>query len=150
SFLRSNVNGTLFSDAAIHDFDLARWLMDDEVVAVHSFAGLLACPEMAEFGDIDACLVNLRLARGGVGNGEAFRKSTYGYDIRTEVLGTKGALQVGYLQRTPELILTASGISHDVVDHWLVRFSDAYLNEMRSFVGAILADQPVRPTGDDG
>jgi predicted dehydrogenase len=150
AFLRSNVNGTLFSDAAIHDFDLARWLMDDEVVAVHSFGGLLACPEMAEFGDIDVCLVNLRLGRGGVGNVEAFRKSTYGYDIRTEVLGTKGALQVGYLQHTAEWALTASGISHDVVDHWLVRFADAYLNEMRSFVSAILADQPVRPAGDDG
>lgn len=150
SFLQSNVNGTLFSDAAIHDFDLVRWLMDDEVAAVHSFAGLVACPEMAEFNDIDACLVNLRLVRGGLGHVEAFRKSTYGYDIRTEILGTKGALQVGYLQHTAQLVLTSAGISYDVVDHWLSRFADAYLNEVRSFVGAILAGKPVWPTGDDG
>ena len=150
SFLQSNVNGTLFSDAAIHDFDLVRWLMGDEVVAVHCFAGLLACPELAEFNDIDACLVNLRLARGGIGNVEAFRKSTYGYDIRTEILGTKGALHVGHLRRTAETVLTGDGISHDVVDHWLARFADAYLNEMRSFVGAILAGKPACPGGDDG
>jgi scyllo-inositol 2-dehydrogenase (NAD+) len=150
SFLQSNVNGSLFSDSAIHDFDLVRWLMDDEVVAVHSFAGLLACPELAEFGDIDACLVNLRLARGGIGNVEALRKSSYGYDIRTEVLGTKGALQVGYLRHTAELVLTRGGISHDVVDHWLVRFADAYRNEVRSFVSLVLADKPVWPTADDG
>ena len=150
SFLQSNVNGTLFRDAAIHDFDLVRWLMGDEVVAVHCFAGLLACPELAEFNDIDACLVNLRLARGGIGNVEAFRKATYGYDIRTEILGTKGALHVGYLQHTPELVLTGDGILHDVVDHWLARFADAYLNEMRSFVDAILTDKSVRPGGDEG
>jgi scyllo-inositol 2-dehydrogenase (NAD+) len=150
SFLQSGANGTLFSDAAIHDFDLVRWLMDDEVVAVHSFAGLVACPQLAEFDDIDACLVNLRLKRGGMGNVEAFRKASYGYDIRTEILGTRGALQVGYLQHTAELVLTGAGISHDVVDHWLSRFADAYLNELRAFVGAIVAGRPVLPTGDDG
>jgi scyllo-inositol 2-dehydrogenase (NAD+) len=149
-FLRGNVNGTLFSDAAIHDFDLVRWLMGDEVVAVHCFAGLLACPELAEFNDIDACLVNLRLARGGIGNVEAFRKATYGYDIRTEILGTKGALHVGYLRHTADSVLTSAGVLHDVVDHWLARFADAYLNEMRSFIGAILADKPAGPGGDDG
>ena len=150
SFLQSNVNGTLFSDAAIHDFDLVRWLMGDEVAAVHSFAGLVACAELAEFNDIDACLVNLRLRRGGLGHVEAFRKATYGYDIRTEVLGTQGALQVGYLQQTANLVLTNAGISYDVVDHWLGRFADAYLNEIRSFVGAVLAGKPVWPTADDG
>ena len=150
SFLQSNVNGTLFSDAAIHDFDLVRWLMGDEVAAVHSFAGLVACAELAEFNDIDACLVNLRLTRGGLGHVEAFRKATYGYDIRTEVLGTQGALQVGYLQQTANLVLTNAGISYDVVDHWLGRFADAYLNEIRSFVGAVLAGKPVWPTADDG
>jgi scyllo-inositol 2-dehydrogenase (NAD+) len=150
SFLRSNVNGTLFSDAAIHDFDLVRWLMGDEVVAVQCFAGLLACPELAEFNAIDACLVNLRLVRGGIGSVEAFRKSTYGYDIRTEILGTKGALHVGYLRHTADLVLTSAGVSHDVVDHWLARFAEAYLEEIRSFVGAILAGKPVCPAGEDG
>jgi scyllo-inositol 2-dehydrogenase (NAD+) len=150
SFLQSGVNGTLFSDAAIHDFDLVRWLMDDEVAAVHSFAGLVACPELAEFNDIDACLVNLRLERGGIGNVEAFRKASYGYDIRTEVLGTQGALQIGYLQQTAHLVLTGTGIAYDVVDHWLSRFADAYLNELRAFVGSIAADRPVWPAGEDG
>jgi inositol 2-dehydrogenase len=150
SFFRGGVNGTIFSDAAIHDFDLARWMMSDEIVGVHAFAGILACPELAQFHDVDAALVNLRLARGGLGNIEAYRKSGYGYDIRTEILGTKGALQVGYLHQTPALLLTETGVRHDVVDHWLVRFADAYLDELRDFVRAILADRPTRITGGDG
>lgn len=150
SYFQGGCNGTIFSDSAIHDFDLAYWMMGDEILAVHAFAGLAACPELAQFGDVDSALVNLRFGRGGIGNVEAFRKSIYGYDIRTEVLGTKGALQVGYLHQTHMRILTSEGISHDVVDHWLVRFADAYLDELRDFVACVQTDTPVRVTGQDG
>ncbi|MGH9448332.1 MAG: Gfo/Idh/MocA family oxidoreductase, partial [Terriglobia bacterium] len=115
SFFRGGVNGSLFSDAAIHDFDLARWLMSDEVIEAHSYAGLLACPELAEFGDIDACLVNLRFSRGGIGNVEAFRKANYGYDIRTEITGERGTIQIGYLQANAEIALTSSGPTYEIV-----------------------------------
>lgn len=150
SFFEGGVNGTLFTDAAIHDFDLARWMMSDEVLEVHAFAGLVACPELALSGDVDATSVNLRFGRGGIGNVEAFRKASYGYDIRTEVLGTRGALQVGYLRQTPLLFLSQGGITHDAVDHWLERFADAYRNELDDFVRCILEDRPARPTGEDG
>jgi predicted dehydrogenase len=150
SFFQDGINGTLFPDAMIHEFDLARWLMNDEVVEVHSFGSVLACPEFAEFGDVDSAVVNLRFGRGGIGNVESHRKSNYGYDIRTEIVGSKGAVQVGYLQQTAQLVLTGAGASHDVVDHWLVRFADAYRNELRDFVDSIIAGEPTRVTGQDG
>lgn len=150
AFFQGGVNGTIFSDAAIHDFDLARWMMKDEIAAAHTYAGLLACPELAQFDDVDATLVNMRFYRGGIGNIEAYRKANYGYDIRTEVLGTKGAVHVGYLRQTPFRVLTKDGIRYDVVNHWLVRFADAYLEEMRDFVRNIIAGKPVRVTGQDG
>jgi scyllo-inositol 2-dehydrogenase (NAD+) len=150
AFFQGGMNGTIFSDSAIHDFDLARWMMKDEVAGIHSYAGVLACPELARFDDVDATLVNLRFVRGGIGNIEAFRKATYGYDIRTEVLGTQGAVHVGYLGQTPFRVLTRNGIRHDAVDHWLVRFADAYLEELRDFVRRIIVDEPVRVTGQDG
>ncbi len=124
--------------------------MNDEIAEVHTFAGLLASPEIAEFGDIDVCLVNLRFRRGGIGNVEAFRKSNYGYDIRTEITGTKGTIQIGYLQQTANLTLTASRVSYDVVDHWLVRFREAYRLELASFVSAIQKGGPALVTGEDG
>lgn len=150
AFFQGGVNGTIFSDVAIHDFDLARWMMKDEVTEIHSYAGVLACPELASLGDVDATLVNLRFFRGGLGNIEAFRKATYGYDIRTEVLGTKGAVHVGYLRQTAYQFLTKDGIRHDAVNHWLVRFADAYLDEMRDFVRNVTHGKPVRATGQDG
>jgi inositol 2-dehydrogenase len=150
SFFQDGINGTLFLDAMIHEFDLARWLMNDEVVEVHSFGSVLACPELTEFGDVDSAVVNLRFGRGGIGNAESHRKSNYGYDIRTEIIGSKAAIQVGYLQQTAQVVLTGAGASHDVVDHWLMRFADAYRNELREFVDSIIAGEPARVTAQDG
>src|SRR5713226_9017735 len=66
TFFQDSINGTLFLDAMIHEFDLARWLMSDEVVEVQSFGSVLSCPELAEFRDVDSAVVNLRFRRGGI------------------------------------------------------------------------------------
>jgi len=150
SFFQGGINGTLFLDAAIHEFDLARWLMNDEVAEVHSFGGVRGCPELAEFGDVDSAVVNMRFGRGGIGNVECLRKSNYGYDIRTEVVGSRGALEIGYLRQTAQLVLTSAGASYDTVDHWLVRFADAYLNELGYFVDAVLKEKPMQVDGQEG
>jgi inositol 2-dehydrogenase len=148
SFYQSG-SGTLFLDSSIHEFDLARWLMRDEVAEVHAFGGTLACPELAHFGELDTGVVNLRFAKGAVGNVESFRRSRYGYDVYTEVVGSTATLRIGYLQQTPLTILSGQGVGNDVVDHFLVRFAEAYLNELRDFVRSVLADSPPRVTGQE-
>ncbi len=60
SSYQSGVNGMLFYNSTIHDFDLARWLMGDEVREVHSYATVTIRPEVAELGDIVAVVVNLK------------------------------------------------------------------------------------------
>jgi inositol 2-dehydrogenase len=148
SFYKSG-SGTLFLDSSIHEFDLARWLMRDEVAEVHAFGGTLACPELVQFGEFDAGIVNLRFSHGAIGNVESFRQSRYGYDIYTEVVGSKATLRIGYLRQTALTVLSGEGVGHDVVDHFLVRFADAYLNELRDFVRSVLTATPPRVTGDD-
>ena len=149
SYFQSGLNPMLFLDSSIHEFDLARWLMEDEVTEVHAFAAVRN-PELAQFGDIDAGVVNLRFVRGGIGNVESFREACYGYDIRTEIVGSKGTLLVGYLRQTAQLVLTDTGAGHDVVGHWLVRFAEAYLNELRDFVETVRAGRQPRVSGEDG
>jgi len=148
SFYKSG-SGTLFLDSSIHEFDLARWLMKDEVAEVHAFGGTLACPELVQFGELDAGLVNLRFSRGAIGKVESFRQSRYGYDIYTEVVGSKGTLRIGYLRQTAVTVLTGDGVTHDVVSQFLVRFTEAYLNELRDFVRAVLTSSPPHVTGED-
>ena len=148
SFYKSG-SGTLFLDSTIHEFDLARWLMHDEVAEVHAFGGTLACPELVQFGELDAGIVNLRFAHGAIGNVESFRKSRYGYDIYTEVVGSEATLRIGYLRQTALTVMSAEGIGHDVVDHFLVRFAEAYLKQVRDFVQSVLNGSPPRVTGED-
>lgn len=150
SYLQAGVNGMFYQDSSVHEFDLARWLMNDEIAEVHAYGGVLVCPELAQFNDIDSTLVNMRFARGAIGNVENYMQACYGYDVRTEIVGSKGTILTGYLAQKAEVVLTASGSRRDVVSHFLVRFAEGYLQEMRDFVETILADRAPQVTGEDG
>ncbi len=137
-----NVSGGLILDMAIHDFDLGRWLMGDEVRRVYTEGGLLACPQLKAVGDIDNAVITLLFKSGTLGEVEVSRNALYGYDIRTEVLGTEGSVQIGYYRQTPLLVLTKQGISHDMVPYIIERFGEAYLAQIVDFVDRVLNDQP--------
>ena len=138
----------ILTDSAIHDFDVARWLMADEVVAVRATIAVIGdratvpCPNLA--------LVDLRFSRGAIGNVETLHGAKYGYDIRAEVVGTEGTLLIGGQARTALTFLGADGSTHDLVGHWLDRFGEAYRLEMGDFVRGTLEGRPPAVTGDDG
>jgi predicted dehydrogenase len=144
------INGTIFHDSSSHDFDLGRWLTSDEVVEVHAYSGSLAIPDMKRYGAFDCGVVNLQFSRGAIGNVESFLDAKYGYDIRTEIVGTKGTIQVGSLRRTAVTVLTSTGTARDNITHWLDRFAEAYRLEMVDFVQTVLAGGKVKVTGLDG
>ena len=146
----SRINGMLFYTNTIHDFDLARWMMQDEVRAVHAYTTTAIRPELATYGDLVASVVNLTYRRGAIGNVESYAQAVYGYDVRTEIVGSKGSIFVGSLQQAPAVFLTARGGERRLADHFLTRFADAYLAEVRDFVHNMLHDLAPRVTGDDG
>lgn len=150
SYMASGVNGMFFQDSSVHEFDLGRWLMNDEISEVHAYGAALVFPEIAQFNDIDTALVNMKFTRGTLGAVENYMQSGYGYDIRTEIVGSKGTIITGYLQQTAEVVLTAAGARTDIVDHFLVRFADGYLYQMRDFVQTILADRNPKVDAFDG
>jgi inositol 2-dehydrogenase len=150
SAYQARLNGMLLYNNTIHDFDLARWLMHDEVAEVHTYATVAIRPEVAQYGDVVASVVNLKYRGGAIGNIESFVQSTYGYDIRTEIVGSTGSILVGSLRQTSAMFLSKNGSRQTLADHFLTRFTDAYLAEVRDFVHSLLHDQPPRITGDDG
>jgi predicted dehydrogenase len=147
---QSNVNGMLFYNSTIHDFDLARWLMQDEIAEVHAYTTVAIRPEVARYGDVVASVVNLRYQKGAIGNVESYVQAVYGYDVRTEIVGSKGSILVGGLRQVPATFLSAEGGTQVLSDHFLTRFADAYVAEVRDFVHNILHDRPMRVSGADG
>ena len=147
---QAQLNGMLLYNNTIHDFDLARWLMRDEILEVHAYTTVAIRPEVAQYGDIVASVVNLKYQRGAIGNVESFVQAVYGYDIRTEIIGSKGSILVGSLQQTPVTFLSKGGGRQPLADHFLTRFEAAYIAEMKDFVHNILNDRPLQVTGEDG
>ena len=146
----SFVNGMIFYNNTIHDFDLARWLMRDEVTEVHTHGTVAIRPEVAAYGDLVASVVNLKYSRGAIGNAESYMQAGYGYDVRTEIIGSKGSIFVGTLQQTAVVFLNREGGQRVLADHFLSRFGAAYLAQARDFVHTILAGKAPRVTGEDG
>lgn len=135
-------SGGMILDLAIHDFDMLRWLMGDEVQRVYAEGGNLTCPELIQVDDIDTAIINLRFANGGLGYVEAGRNCRYGYDIRCEIRGTEGTLKIGYLRDTPVLSLTPQGVMHDTVAWFEERFTPAYHAQLDHFIECIRHEKP--------
>src|SRR3990170_3200895 len=131
---RAPVDAVIIATPASTHVDLGRWLMGSEVPRVTSEGGTLVFQELNIVGDFGNAVINLKFANGTPGNVEVSRNALYGYDIRTEVLGSDGAVLIGGLQQTPVLLLTRDGGHHDVVTYIVERFGDAYLAELRDFV----------------
>jgi inositol 2-dehydrogenase len=148
-YLRPVNSGGLFIDMGIHDFDLARWFMG-EVETVHSTGAAVADPRIAEVGDVDNAFTTLAFVAGGIGLVSLSRNGIYGYAIDTEIVGTKGTLQIGYDRETALLVKTEGSIAHDTVPGFLERFDQAYLTQLQDFVDNLRLGRPAPITCDDG
>lgn len=146
-------SGGLIVDMAIHDMDLARWLMGVEVERVTAEGTVMVCSDLRAVGDIDNAVINLRFENGAIGNVEVSRNAFYGYDIRTEVLGSKAAVRVGGDELNDRLMLSAesplgSSISRSG-DYLTRRFGTAYRDEIRGFLGCIRENRQPASSGAD-
>jgi scyllo-inositol 2-dehydrogenase (NAD+) len=135
------VSGGFWLDMGVHDFDLARWLMGQEVKRVYATGSTLVYPALKAFDDMDNGIAVLTYENDALGSAELSRSARYGYDIRTEVLGSEGGVWIGSLQQTPLRVLTKTGVRHDVYPWYLERFDAAFRNEINAFIAALRAGQ---------
>jgi myo-inositol 2-dehydrogenase/D-chiro-inositol 1-dehydrogenase len=143
-------SGGLFRDMVIHDFDCVRWLMRSEPVEIFAMGANLVDPVFAKYGDIDTCVVNIKFDSGSLGAIDASRRSGFGYDVRTEIFGSRGAVMIGDGRETPLVRMDNHGVWSDHIYWFLERFDGAYVEEIRAFVDCIRQDRPVQVTGADG
>ncbi|MEO8675653.1 MAG: inositol 2-dehydrogenase [Casimicrobiaceae bacterium] len=148
-YIRSS--GGIFKDMLIHDFDIFRWILDDEAETVHANASCLVDPAIAEAGDADCTAVTIRTKRGRLCQINTSRRAAYGYDQRFEVLGSEGMLQAGNHAPTEVVASTAAAVSRDLPEHFfLERYREAYANELAHFFAVLAGREKLRTTIDDG
>jgi len=152
--------GGLQLEMHIHDYDLGRWFMGSEVKRVYAEGDALVFgskrKKIHEF--VDNIVISLRFANRTLGLIEGSLNAKYGLDVRTEILGSEGAVMIGALGYTPVTVCTPShGISEEVtfkgdpkVPHFVQRFHDAFVRELGHFVNCILNDLEPVVTAKDG
>lgn len=144
-------SGGLFMDMAIHDFDMARYIMGKEVAEVYARGLVLVDPQVGEAGDIDTALTTLVFEDGTYAVIDNSRQAAYGYDQRLEIFGDLGMIQVENNQHHRNIISDAQGIHHALpLDFFMDRYAASYLNEMHYFTEALTHDKPLPATGEDG
>ncbi len=144
-------SGGIFRDMTIHDFDMARWLLGEEVETVQAAASVLTDPAIGKAGDYDSVNVILRTASGRQAIITNSRRATYGYDQRIEVLGSKGSVAAENMREANIEIATASGFNRPpLLNFFMTRYIAAYANEIASFVAAVNGGTATPTTGQDG
>ncbi len=135
----------------IHDFDVARWLLGEEVETVYAAASVLTDPKIGELGDYDSATVVLRTASGKQCTISNSRRASYGYDQRIEVLGSKGLVSARNTHEANIELADGAGFSRPpLLNFFMTRYTAAYANEIAAFCKAVADGAPTPTTGEDG
>ena len=144
------VSGGIFRDMTIHDFDVARWLLGEEVETVQAAASVLTDTKIGELGDFDSINVILTTASGKQCTITNSRRATYGYDQRIEVLGSKGSVSAeNHREANIEIADSTGYLRPPLLNFFMSRYVNAYANEIAAFVGAVANGSPTPTTGHD-
>ena len=145
------VSGGIFMDMTIHDFDMARFLIDSEVDEVYTAAGIMIDPEIGRAGDVDTAIITLKFKNGVIGIIDNSRKSVFGYDQRVEVFGSAGMVDISNERPNTARLSTAESISEDLpLNFFIERYTEAYINEIREFISCLINNTTPSVTGIDG
>ena len=144
-------SGGLFLDMSIHDLDMARALVQEEIVEVYASGSSLVDPAIAAAGDIDTAIILLRYANGTLCSIDNSRKALYGYDQRIEVFGSGGCVVADNNTPTRVSVWDQMGQHHNRPhEFFLERYRESYVAEMQEFADSIRKHRTPMVTGDDG
>jgi myo-inositol 2-dehydrogenase / D-chiro-inositol 1-dehydrogenase len=141
-------SGGSFLDMAVHDLDLARFLVG-EVEEVSAWGTVLIDDRFAQAQDTDTAVVMLKFKNGALGVVEMSRRSKWGYDIRTEVAGADAKVVIESPQKTPMTMSREFGARYDHYENFPDRFEAAYRLELQAFFEALKAGQKPSPGAED-
>ena len=144
-------SGGLFRDMMIHDFDMARFLLGEEITEVSATGSVLVDPAIEAEGDIDSAVATLRTASGKMAIISNSRRATYGYDQRVEVHGSEGLVSAENMRATTVTVANQDGYQQEpLLDFFMERYARAYQNELGYFVTCLTQGQQIQPNAMDG
>ena len=145
------VSGGIFLDMTIHDFDMARYLIDSPVEEVYVAGGVMVDPQIGQVGDIDTAVITLRFQNGVIGTIDNSRQAVYGYDQRVEVFGSGGCVTADNDYPNTTVVSDARRVHRDLpLNFFMERYVASYVAEMEAFIDCVDRDEQPPVTGVDG
>lgn len=142
-------SGGQYRDQMIHDFDAARWLLAPATVEdVTAIGSVVIDPAIGEAGDVDTAVAVLRFSNDALCMIDVSRAAAYGYDVRTEIQGSRGMLVTGQDAMSDRTVLDASFLEPRN-DSFITRFADGYRREIEDFVDVVRSRKRVAVDGND-
>lgn len=133
-------SGGICIDMIIHDFDLATYFVGD-IEQVMAYGAVLVDQGFIEANDVDTITVMMRFTSGALGVIEGGRRTAWGYDIRTEISGSKDRACVAFPNSLPS---NFDGDVSPITPHG-DGFTEAYRNELLYFFECLRTGIPPRP-----
>jgi myo-inositol 2-dehydrogenase / D-chiro-inositol 1-dehydrogenase len=133
---------TTVLNSAVHEIDVMPWLFGREVVGVNWFSPIAAADGRLR----DPQIIILELDDGALIFDEVFIRSGYGYEIRCEVVGENGTIELAPV--APVVTRSDLRVYQDLPPDWRPRFAEAYRLELQSWVDAISRWRSARPKDD--
>ena len=146
-------SGGLFHDMMIHDFDMARAVLDEEPTAVCAAGSALVAPETcAVANDVDTAMALLQTAGGTLCHINCSRRAVYGYDQRVEVFGSDGMLISDNRTATQVQAYGAhySGRREPLLHFFTDRYGESYRLQLDAFAAAVHGEAEAQPSFTDG
>src|SRR5215204_4665600 len=112
----------MITDSVVHDIDVTRWLLGQEIVATTVFKARPS--SLAPEGLQDPQMVLLETDGGVLVDVESFVTCQFGYDIRYELVGETGTLALG--EHAGVQVRAESGHHGPIPADYRERFGDAY------------------------
>lgn len=144
--------GGLFADTVVHDFDLARFILDEEPALLCVAGAALTSDLVREIGDIDTAMVVMQTASGVLCHINVSRRAAYGYDQRVEAFGEKGMLISGNHTATNVEFHTAQATSarEPLLHFFIERYAESYRLQLDAFAAAVSGECAPSPNFEDG
>lgn len=133
------VSGGLYRDMMIHDFDIARWMLGEEIVKISAEGNVCVDPEIGKLGDIDTAVVTMVSESGKQIVILNSRRAVYGYDQRIEAFGATGMLISDNPSATSVKRFSAQdfGAPDAYATFFMDRYAVSYRREIEAFVRMI-------------
>ncbi len=134
------------TDSMIHEVDVSRWLLDEEITAVQVIPPKRTPKAFPHLQDPQFAVFTTET--GILSTVEFFANCQYGYDVRCEVVGSMGTASLVNPALASEI---AAGHATEVIPaDWRGRFGAAYTAEIQAWISGLERGACVGPSAWEG